>query len=183
MSATAWQRPPGDILGQPVPIQQFVARTDQAVVALRDVIAFPEGCSFSLHMVIRRGSLDEPAWKALLGSHTEADPFTTPFGDDLKFGVRFPGGSKATTVGNAFRGWSHPTDRPQPPMLVDVGGESSSSDRSYQGDRRLWLWPLPPPDPFEFVLGWRSLGIDTTSVMLDGSAIVRAAQQARPYWR
>jgi hypothetical protein len=32
------------------------------------------------------------------------------------------------------------------------------------------------------VLEWRSMGIDTTSVMLDGSAIVRAAQHARPYW-
>jgi hypothetical protein len=182
MSATAWQRPPSDVLGQPVPIQQFVARTDQAVVALRDVIAFPEGCSFSLHMVIRRDSLDEPAWHALLGSHAETDPFVTPFGDDLKFGVRFPDGLRATTYEHAFRDWAHPTDRPEPPTLIEAGGTSAGGDQSYQTHRRLWLWPLPPAESFEFVIEWRSMGIDQTSIQLNGSAIVHAAGQAMPYW-
>jgi hypothetical protein len=182
MNAAAWQGPPTDVLGHPVPLQQFVARTARTVVALRHVIALPEGCGFSLHMVIRRGSLDEPAWKGMLEDHADGDPFSTPGGEDLRFGVRFPDDSKATTVDNAFRGWTRPTGRPEAPMLIDVGGESSSGDRSYQGDRRLWLWPLPLPEPFEFVLERRGMGIGETSVMLDGNAIVRAAEQALPYW-
>jgi len=67
-------------------------------------------------------------------------------------------------------------------MLIEAGGESSSSDQFYQGQRRLWLWPLPPPGPFEFVIEWHSMGIDTTSILLDGGAIVSAADQALPYW-
>ena len=182
MNTAAWQGPPSDILGSPVPIRQFVARTDNAVVALQHVIAFPEGCILSLHIAVRRGSLDEPAWERLHGSHAGGDHHVTPTDADLKFGVRFPDGSKATTVGNAFRGWADPTDRPEPPMLSEAGGGSASDDRFYQSDRRLWLWPLPPPGPFEFVIEWQGMGIDTTAATLDGSAIVRAAEQALPYW-
>lgn len=182
MNPAAWQGPPTDILGHPASIQQFVARTDHAVVALQQVIAFPEGCSLTLHVAVRRGPLDDLAWKGLLGSHASGDPDLAPIDADLKLGVRFPDGSRATTVDNAFRGWAHPTDRPEPPMLIEADSGSTSNDRFYQSDRRLWLWPLPPPGPFEFVIEWQSMGIDTTATTLDGSAIVRAAKQALPYW-
>ncbi|GAA4258414.1 hypothetical protein [Dactylosporangium darangshiense] len=182
MNAAAWQGPPSGILGSPVPIQQFVARTAHAVVALQHVIAFREGCTLNLHLAARRGTLEESAWERLLGSLTGQHPYVTPADAALKFGVRFPDGSKATTIANAFRGWAHPTDRPDPPMLVETGSGSSSSDRSYEGDQQLWLWPLPPPEPFEFVIEWQSMGIDTTAITLDGSAIARAAEQALPYW-
>jgi len=182
MSATAWQGPPADILGYPVPIQRFVIRTNQAVVVLQHVVAFPEGCSLSVHLAVRRGSLDEPVWKGLVESHFGGDPALATPDDDLKFGVRFPDGSKATTVDHPFRGWTPPTDRPEPPMLTEAGGDSSSSDQSYQGHRLLWLWPLPPPGPFELVIEWRNLGIDAASTDLDGSAIAQAARQAQPYW-
>lgn len=181
MSATAWQGPPTDILGCAVPIQQFVARTDHTVVALQQVIAFPEGCILTLHVSVRRGSLDETAWNRLVGhpGRLDAGPATE---HDLKLGVQFLDGSRATTIDHAFPGWAHPTDRPEPPMLIAAGGETSSSDGFYQSHHRLWLWPLPPLAPFEFVIEWRGMGIDTTSILIDGSAIVSAAEQALPYW-
>ena len=182
MNATAWLRPPEDILGYPVPIQRFVTRTSQAVIALQHVVAFPEGCSLTLHLAARRGALDESAWHGLVESNMGRDPGLTPAEADLKFGVRFPDGSKATTVDHPFPGWAHPTDRPEPPMLTEASAEASSSDQSYQGHRQLWLWPLPPPGPFELVVEWRGMGIDATSVSLDGSAIASAAEQAQPYW-
>lgn len=182
MSATAWQGPPRDILGHAVPVQQFVARTDHTVIALQHVIAFPEGCNITLHTAVRRGSLDEAAWNRLVESDYGGYPTATRAEGNLKFGVRFPDGSRATTVDHPFHGWTPPTDRPEPPMLIEAGGGSSSSDQSYDSDRQLWLWPLPPPGPFEFVMEWQSMGIDITSVTLDGSAIVRAAEQALPYW-
>lgn len=178
----AWQRPPTDILGQVVPIQQFVVQTDHMVVALQHAIAFPEGCILALHVAARRGSLDESAWERLAGSNLGGYPEVELIEGDLKLGVRFPDGSRATTVEHPFRGWAHPTDRPDPPMLIETSGGSGRSDQSYDSDRQLWLWPLPPPGPFEFVIEWQHMGIDMTSVALDGSAIVRAAEQARPYW-
>ncbi|MEV8518081.1 hypothetical protein [Dactylosporangium sp. NPDC051484] len=169
-------------MGHPAPIQQFVARAAHAVVALQHFVAFREGCTFALHIAARRGPLEQSAWERLLGSLTGQHPYATPTDAALAFGVRFPDGSTATTIANAFRGREHPTDRPDPPMLIETGGGSSSSDRSYQGDQQLWLWPLPPPEPFEFVIEWPSMGIGTIATTLDGSAIARAAEQAQPYW-
>ena len=67
-------------------------------------------------------------------------------------------------------------------MLIEAGGGSSGGDQVDERHWRLWLWPLPPPGSFEFVVEWHNMGIDTTSVQLDGSAIVRAAERALPYW-
>jgi hypothetical protein len=182
MNAAAWEGPPSDILGRPAPIQQFAARTDHAVVALQQVLAFPQGCSLTLHIAVRRGSLGKPAWDRLCRSHPGEDPYRTPADGDLKLGVRFPDGTKTTTIDNAFRGWARPTDRPDPPMLVEVESGSTSDDRLHRSDRQLWLWPLPPPVPFEFLIEWQTVGIPITATRLDGSAIAHAAEQAQPYW-
>jgi len=182
VNATAWKRPPTDILGYVVPIQQFLARTDRVLVALHHSVAFPESCVLNLQVAARRSSEDELAWKSLIQGPFRRDPELTGIDADLKFGVRFPDGSRATTYEHAFRDWAHPTDRPEPPMLIEAGGTSSGGDLSYHSHRRLWLWPLPPAESFEFVIEWHSMGIDQTSIQLNGSAIVRAAEQAMPYW-
>jgi hypothetical protein len=181
MEATSWQGPPRNVLGYAVPIQQFVARTDRTVVALHYVLAFPEGCVLTLRLAVQRASLDDSAWEQVLGRHLGHDPDLTASEVGLKFGVRFPDGSRATTVEHAFRGWTHPTDRPERPMLVEAGSDSSSNDQYYDSHQRLWLWPLPPSDPFEFVVEWQTVGLDPTSTTLDGTAIVRAADHARPF--
>jgi hypothetical protein len=152
------------------------------VVALEHVVAFPEGCTLTLHLAIRRAALDDSAWEGVVGSHYGAEPGPTANEGGLKFGVRFPDGSKATTVEHPFRGWAHPTDKPEPPMLVEAGSESSSNEQTFRGHQRLWLWPLPPPVVFELVVEWRNIGIDQTSATIDGSAVVRAAQHAAPFW-
>jgi hypothetical protein len=175
MDLPAWHGPPGDFLGHPAPLQQFVARSEHAVVALQHFIAYPEGCLLTLHITARRGSLPEAAWGTLDVRHGDTAP-------GLRVGVRFPDGSRATPVDSAFPGWARPTDRPEPPMLVDVASEASSGDRSYVCNRQMWLWPLPPPGPFEFVVEWPAMGIATTSTSVDGTAIVRAAEDAQPYW-
>ena len=175
MNADAWQGPPSDILGHHAPIERFVARTRHAVVALQQVVAYPQGCLLTLHIAARRGSLPASAWERL-------NPGWPAGETDLRFGIRFPDGTRATTVDNAFPGWSRPTDRPEPPMLVDAGGGSSGSDRRYRSDRSFWLWPLPPPVPFELVIAWQTMGIAPTATTIDGSAIAHAAAHAQPYW-
>jgi hypothetical protein len=182
MSSAAWEGPPRGVLGHPAVIRQFVARTDRAVVALQHALAFPEGCLLTLHVALRRGSLGEPAWERLRASLTGEGPYVPPADADLKFGVRFPGGPAATTTDSAFRGLRDPSDRPEPPVLIEAGGGSASDDWFCRSDRQLWLWPLPPPGPFEFVIQWPGAGIDATAATLDGSAIARAARHALPYW-
>ncbi|MBA8956339.1 hypothetical protein ACFQU9_11145 [Actinomadura namibiensis] len=182
MDVATRHRPPPETLGHPVPVQQFVTRTDRAVVALRHVIAFREGCALVLHLAARRGSMEEREWKDLLARQVDGDPARTPDDGDLRFGVRFPDGTGATTAGTVPHGRGPAADRPEPPLLTETDATSSSSERLYEGERRLWLWPLPPPVPFEFVIDWRALGIDTATATVDGSAIRRAAEQAMPYW-
>ena len=46
----------------------------------------------------------------------------------------------------------------------------------------LWLWPLPPADPFEFAVEWPFGGIDLTITELDGAAISAAAARSLDYW-
>ncbi|RMI42125.1 hypothetical protein EBO15_20680 [Actinomadura harenae] len=170
------------MLGCPVPIEQVVARSDHAVVALQQAIAFPEGCRLGVQLAVRRGSMDRARWTRLVDRHSNGDPDVIPADGDLTFGVRFPDGSEAATAGGTFRKRAHPTGQPNPPTLIETGSGSSSGDQLYESDRQLWLWPLPPPGPFQFVIEWRILGIDTTAATLDGALIVQAAAHATPYW-
>ncbi|WIY03324.1 hypothetical protein QRX60_05545 [Amycolatopsis mongoliensis] len=146
--------PPWDVLGCPVPIARFVARTDLAVVALQHVVAYPTGCALHLHLSIRRGSLDQTTWDGIDSSHAGGFPGPTDAG--LQF--RVSEGS-----------------------LTEIGGGASYDDRRYRGDRQLWLSPLPD-GPFEFSVEWRKVGLPRTGTTIDGRAIAEAAANAQPYW-
>ncbi|MEV6642407.1 hypothetical protein [Amycolatopsis sp. NPDC051371] len=146
--------PPEDVLGCPVPIARFVARTPLAVVALQHVVAYPGGCSFIVHLSVRRGSLDFATWQSIDVTLTGGYPGTTE--TDLRF--RVSQGS-----------------------VVEVGGGASYDDRRYRGDRQLWVSPLPA-GPFEFSVEWRKVGLARTATTIDGQAISEAAARAEPYW-
>ncbi len=146
--------PPGDVLGCPVPIARFVARTDLAVVALQHVVAYPGGCSLHVHVSVRRGSLDFATWQSIDSSHAGGLP--GPAADELRF-----------RVGEG--------------SVVEIGGGASSNDRHYRGDRELWLSPLPD-GPIEFSVEWRKVGLARTATVLDGRAMAEAAARAEPYW-
>ncbi|MFJ7219748.1 hypothetical protein [Amycolatopsis sp. NPDC098790] len=144
--------PPDDVLGCPVPIARFVARTDLAVVALQHVVAYPGGCGLVVHLSVRRGSLDLATWQNIDASHAGGD-FEPA---DLRF--RVSGGS-----------------------VIEISGGASYDDHRYRGDRQLWLSPLPA-EPVEFSVEWRKVGLPRTATTLDGRAIAEAAEHAQPYW-
>jgi hypothetical protein len=49
-------------------------------------------------------------------------------------------------------------------------------------DHDYWLTPVPPPGPLTVVLACAGLGIEETSVQLDGDALVQAAARAEVLW-
>lgn len=46
----------------------------------------------------------------------------------------------------------------------------------------LWLWPLPPAEPFELAVEWPFGGIDLRFTELDGAAVVAVARRSVSLW-
>ncbi|MEV6832601.1 hypothetical protein [Amycolatopsis sp. NPDC051102] len=146
--------PTAEILGCPVPAARFVARGELTVVALQHVVAYPAGCSLTVQVAARRGGMDDATWEGIDVAHAGGLP--GPADGGLQFRV----------------------DRGE---LTDLGGGAASNDRSYRGERQLWLSPLPN-GPVEFSVEWRAAGLARHSTTLDGRAIAEAAARAEPYW-
>ncbi|WP_433250617.1 hypothetical protein ACQPYK_04480 [Streptosporangium sp. CA-135522] len=134
-------------------------------------------------MASRGDGVDKSTWwdrhELMFGHHHRSRAGQSP-GDEV---VRFPDGSKATTVDDRadFDEW--PPPRPEGPILRrNGGGGGSGDDRFVSSSWSLWLWPLPPPEPFEFAVEWPLYEVPLTFTELDGAAIAAAAGRAQPYW-
>jgi hypothetical protein len=177
----AWVSPPTEVLGAISPIEQMLFRSDTLIIALGSAVVFPEGAIFKVHMGARRvEGTDEDTWRArrelLMRGRVYPDyrPGTQQLDDEiLRFGVRFPDGSKATTVdGRAEHGGDWPPPRPDGPILRHHGGGGSGvSGGSAHGRWSMWLWPLPPPEPFEFAVEWPAFDVPLTFTEIDGGPI------------
>lgn len=181
-----WYQPPEDELASLVPARQLLARTDRGVVLLLSHIdVFREGCVFQIRVSAhRQDAMEEPEWHEI--HETAIDGCIRWSGDGrtddlLRFGVQFRDGRKATTTGGL--GFSHEHDQePTGPLLTQHGGGGSGGDRLATSEWSLWLWPLPPAEPFDLVVAWPALGVDLTRVELSGRDIVEAAGRAGPLW-
>ncbi|MFG1942469.1 hypothetical protein [Nonomuraea sp. NPDC048826] len=96
-------------------------------------------------------------------------------------GVRYADGAKATTVEG------DPGTSPEPPTAPRIswipGGGPLRSGQSFGVNAlALWLWPLPPPEPFELAVEWPLGGIGLTITELDGGPVGAAARRSAAYW-
>ncbi len=185
-----WSQPPPDELATLVPVRQVLARTDRGVlVLLSHIDAFRQGCSFRIRISAhKQEAMDESEWleiqETAIGGAGFGHRRSGAGGSDgsLRFGVQFLDGRKATTMGGLVR-HPHPHDQePEGPVLTQHGGGGSGSDRFATSTSPLWLWPLPPAEPFDLVVAWPALGVDLTRVELPGHDIVEAAGRAAPLW-
>lgn len=66
--------------------------------------------------------------------------------------------------------------KPSPPeRVIWAGGGMSRANRSEQD---YVVWPLPPAGPLAFVCEWPANDIPVTRVEIDGTAILRAGEEA-----
>lgn len=101
----------------------------------------------------------------------------------LRIGVEYPDGRKATNVAQAsnadprlrFR-------RPPEPSLFEHGAGGTGRSESFASGRSVWLWPLPPAEPFDLVIEWPAHGVAVTRLTLEGSEITAASLRAEPAW-
>jgi hypothetical protein len=95
-SPPAWLGPPHNVLPGIAPMDLLVARTDQTVVAIASIQAYPAGFDFTLSLRLRTVSIrEDQQLPYLFGPIVEADPLP---GEFLRFGVQFADGWKATNL-------------------------------------------------------------------------------------
>ena len=175
VSPPAWIAPPRNVLPGIAPVQVIVARTDETVIAVAGIQAFPAGFSFTLSLRLRNLSAREEQRLPYLFDST--DPEDDALVDDfLRFGVQFADGRKATTL-------EHPPydpegQAPDRPVLREHGGGGGGT----AWDMEYWLWPLPPAGPFAFVCEWPARGIAESRAEIDAAAILEAAESAMILW-
>jgi hypothetical protein len=182
-----WSRPPPEETGAVLAVERTVARSANVAVRVPTIRAFRTGCMLDVEVVSRQGTLSEDDWwdlhSAVYGHFHRSRPGAALPAKLLRMGVRYADGTRATTIGQHRRWAPGADDPPAGPLLGWAPGSGGMHGRelgfSYFG---LWLWPLPPAEPFEFAVEWPFGGIDLTFAEFDGAAIVAAAGRSARYW-
>ena len=165
------------------PVAVVLARTEQTVVAVTGIRAYPTGFGFTLTLRLR--NLDRRARRGFwpfpeFGYHGGR---TVP-ADAFRFTIQFADGRSVTNLDPA------PSDPEVPafeqPMLssgpgTGLVGSGSSPDR-WGWDMDYRVRPLPPPGPLAFVCVWPERGIPPSRVEVDGAAVLGAADAAVRLW-
>jgi hypothetical protein len=175
VSPPAWIAPPHNVLPGIAPVQVIVARTDETVIAVAGVQAYPAGFSFTLSLRLRNLSAQEEQRLPYLFDSTDPEDDALA-GDFLRFGVQFADGRKATTLERPPYDPEGPA--PDRPVLREHGGGGGGT----AWDTEYWLWPLPPAGPFAFVCEWPGRGIAESRAEIDAAAILEAAESAVILW-
>jgi hypothetical protein len=119
VSPPAWLGPPRNVLPGIAPVTLIVARSDQTVVAVTGVQAYPAGFGFTLNLRLRTVSAREEQQFPYLVDRApfEADPLPDEF---LRLGVQFADGRKATNLDRPPYGLEG--QEPDRPVLHQHGG-------------------------------------------------------------
>ncbi len=184
-----WSAPPTREAGAVLAVDKTVARSDHVVVWLPAIRAFSSGCVLDLEVVTRPGGLSEDDFWQLNNSMSTG--FVAYHGGPelprrlLRLGVRYADGRKATTIESRVRRRRLHRDEPPAGPVLSLH-PASSGTRGHAAIHfshfGLWLWPLPPPEAFEFAVEWPFGGIGLTFAELDGAAIVAAAGRSAYLW-
>lgn len=178
-----WLQPPDDQLAALVPERRLLVTTDRLAVVLSHVDVYDSGCDLRLRIVVRRTSgMSARRWADAHRAVFSEGPLDAPAGglpdELLRWGVAYRDGRKATTISGPFPfGDEHPGDGP---VLSPHGGGGGGGERSLEMSEDLWLWPLPPAEPFDLVVAWPVFGVPETRFELDGAEIVAATTRVRP---
>ncbi|MEO3795901.1 hypothetical protein ABGB14_37370 [Nonomuraea sp. B10E15] len=182
-----WIAPPTDETGVVVTTSLILARTPNIAIALPMIRSYRTGCLLDLEIILRQGDLSASAFSDLRSSihptalHPEPSPATM-----MRLGVRYADGTKVSTLLNRGKVVRFSEDgRPSNPLLSwQPTGDQLHGSAPHLGHNtmKLWLWPLPPAEPFELGVEWPGGGIELSVAELDGAAIEFAAQQSVPCW-
>jgi hypothetical protein len=171
--------PRATYLGGVVPIDALVARSESAAVAVRHVVAYPDGFEFTVEVWVRLPAPRRRPWEPIMLELVGYPPGKDPPPEFLRFGIEFPDGA---TVTNLDAGpWETSPDATQP----EHGMESQHGSGSYgHHEQTMWAWPVPDADDgvVAFVCEWPAYDIAETRYEIDAGELRRAAGRARAVW-
>ena len=166
-------------LGGVVPVELLVARSDAAAIAVRRIVAYPDGFEFTLDVWIRK-PLRRRRRGLRFGSAIllDLDEIDGELPDDyLRFGIEFPDGARVTNLDTPA--WRISADATEPMHGMESHG-GGGSDRRYT--QEWWAWPVPTGGPLAFVCEWPAYDIPETRAEVEGEVVEDAAARARPVW-
>jgi hypothetical protein len=171
-------------LGGVVPLELLLARSDSAAVAIRGVVAYPDGFELSVVTFTRRRPEGMRRRRRFGRRPMFMDPFELYDEDDggeippefLRFGIEFPDGAR---VSNLTSPWPISADATEPMHGLEPHS-GGGSDTEYT--QEFWAWPLPQEGTVAFVCEWPAHEISETQAQVDGELFVEAAARAIPVW-
>jgi hypothetical protein len=174
-----WDRPSEHLLGVPVAVGGLLARTEKVALAFAQVVAYPNGFSFDLH--IRGNPMVPRQRERMMGG-----PMMGHLGMGPRLGLQFADGSRAGAEGPppfpgsmmTLTATTGQPGSPEGPLLMQRGG--GGSDNSFSIG--FWSWPLPPPGPMQVYVEWQDQDIPETSIEIDATGIAEAGPRATVLW-
>jgi hypothetical protein len=165
-----WLAPPENEFGSTVPVGLLLARSDELALALLSALAYSTGFLLRLALRFHPDAAIDPRGLMLQlhGGQGGSE-------EQLRFGVEFPDGRKATNLGAR-----RPPAEEEPlislAMAAGTGGGGLSFDFSY------WVFPLPPPGTITLAVAWPSRGVAETRHVLEAAPILDAAGSSNQLW-
>lgn len=165
-----WTMPGDNVLGGRVCQHVGLEHTsDDLVLALDDIVAFPYGFSFTLVARRRLGRKYDDWWEAVADERRRLED------DGLRLRVSFADG--ATVEASSSPAWLE-TAPPQGRFLARIRGSADPWSVSI----RYWVWPLPPSGPITVSCDWQRAGVSDARTILEGDAITLAAERVVTLW-
>jgi hypothetical protein len=161
------------------PVAAILARTEETVVAVTGIRAYPTGFGFTLNLRLR--NLD-PRQRLGFWPFPEFGHHRGRERPDnvLRLTIKFADDRSVSTLDAPTVGSEAPD--PAQPMLSSGPGTGMAVSGSF---RDRWVWdmdyrvrPLPPPGPLAFICVWPERGIPSSRLEVDGAAIREAAGAA-----
>jgi hypothetical protein len=167
-----WFGPPSGTLPGVVALELVLARSALAAVCVTRISAYPAGFAFELLTLSDADSSEDldPHLMGFRHRRARAEGSDT----QLRLGVQFSDGAKATSVGPR-PGFAGRDEKPAAPVLHPQGGGGAP------GGWRLgyWVWPLPPAGPLAFVCEWPAASIPLTRHDIDAQLVLDASARAQ----
>jgi hypothetical protein len=132
-------------LGGVVAVEAVIARSETAAVAVRGIVAYPDGFEFRLVLWVRRPHNRgrrrlHPMWEPIMLEPLGLDPGGELPAEFLRFGIQFPDGASVTNLDSPP--WELSPDATAPSHgIAETRYEVNADDIRRAAERALPVWP------------------------------------------